>query len=220
MTIRAALFDIDGTLVDSNYLHVEAWSRAFAEIGQPVDAWRIHRSIGMDGEKLLDDLQPEANSETRERVTALHSDHYGSLASRLRPFAGGPELLRELTSRGVVVVLATSAPQKELEALRSTLQVEDAVDVVTSAEDVDTAKPAPDIVQVALKRAQTAADESVMIGDSVWDVKAAGRAGVQCIGLLSGGISRAELLAAGAIAVYSGTAELLDRLDDSPLVAR
>lgn len=220
MTPRAALFDIDGTLVDSNYLHVDAWSRAFEDVGQPVEAWRIHRSIGMDGEKLLDALLPDADRAVRNRASELHSEHYLPMAPRLRPFPGGPELLRELTKRGLVVVLATSAPEDELKALRSTLQVEDAIDVVTSAEDVDTAKPAPDIVQVALERAATAPADAVMIGDTVWDVKAAERAGVSCIGLRSGGISSNELRTAGAVAVYSDVSELLDNLERSPLATR
>jgi HAD superfamily hydrolase (TIGR01509 family) len=220
MTSGAALFDIDGTLVDSNYLHVDAWSRAFEDVGQPVEAWRIHRSIGMDGEKLLDALLPDADSAVRNRASQRHSKHYLPMASRLRPFPGGRELLRELTKRGLVVVLATSAPEAELKSLRSTLQVEDAIDIVTSAEDVDTAKPAPDIVQVALERAATAPADAVMIGDTVWDVKAAERAGVACIGLLSGGISANELRTAGAAAVYFDVSELLDNLERSPLGAR
>jgi phosphoglycolate phosphatase-like HAD superfamily hydrolase len=217
MTPRAALFDIDGTLVDSNYLHVDAWSRAFEDLGAPVDGWRIHRSIGMDGEELLDALLPGAGGAVRKRASELHSQHYLPLAPRLRAFSGGPELLRELAKRGLVVVLATSAPESELKALRSAMQVEDAIDVVTSADDVDTAKPAPEIVEVALERSAVEAADAVMIGDTVWDVKAAKRAGVSCIGLLSGGISEDELRTAGAAAVYSDVSDLLDHLDQSPL---
>lgn len=217
MDIRAALFDIDGTLVDSNYLHVEAWSRAFDDIGHPVDSWRIHRSIGMDSEKLLDALLGDADSDTRNRASERQSSYYSSTMDRLRPFAGGRDLLRELASRGMTVVLATSAPESELAALRSTLDIEDAVDVVTSSEDVDTAKPDPGIVQVALERASVRPGEAVMIGDSVWDMQAAGRAGVACIGVLSGGISRNELRDAGASAVYDDVEDLLRHLDGSLL---
>ena len=217
MAIRAALFDIDGTLVDSNYLHVDAWSRAFDDIGHPVDAWRIHRCIGMDSEKLLDALLGDADADTRDRASERQSAHYASTKDRLRPFDGARELLRELASRSVTVVLATSAPETELKALRSVLEVDDAVDVVTSSEDVGTAKPAPDIVQVALARAGVGPGDAVMIGDSVWDVEAAGRAGVACIGVLSGGISVAELRDAGAAAVYSDVADLLAHIDQSRL---
>jgi HAD superfamily hydrolase (TIGR01509 family) len=217
MSIRAALFDIDGTLVDSNYLHVDAWVRAFEEVERPVDAWRIHRAIGMDGEKLLDALIGGADHATRKRVTDLHAKYYLPMASQLRPFDHARELLRTLTDRGVTVVLATSAPEPELKNLRSTLEIEDAVDVVTSSEDVETATPSPDIVAVALERAGVEPHEAVMIGDTVWDVAAAQQAGVACIGVLSGGISVDELRDAGAAAVYSDVADLLEHLDDSLL---
>lgn len=217
MAIRAALFDIDGTLVDSNYLHVDAWSRAFDDIGHPVDSWRIHRSIGMDSEKLLDALLGDADADTRDRASDRQSKHYASSIDRLRVFEGGRDLLRKLASRGITVVLATSAPETELKPLRSVLAIEDAIDVVTSSEDVGTAKPSPDIVQVALTRAGVEPSEAVMIGDSVWDVQAAGRAGVACIGVLSGGFSLEELREAGAAAVYSDVADLLAHLDDSLL---
>jgi HAD superfamily hydrolase (TIGR01509 family) len=215
MAIRAVLFDVDGTLVDSNYLHVDAWTRAFADIGHPVDSWKIHRSIGMDGEKLLDVLLPNADSDSRKRATEQHAHHHESNTERLRPFDGARELIRELSSRGLTVVLATSAPEKELKHLRAVLSVEDAVDVVTSSEDVDTAKPAPDIVRVALERSTVQPEEAVMIGDSVWDMDAARRAGVASIGLLSGGISADELRAAGAAEVYSDVGDVLLHLADS-----
>jgi HAD superfamily hydrolase (TIGR01509 family) len=217
MAIRAALFDIDGTLVDSNYLHIDAWSRAFVDIGHPVDTWKIHRSIGMDGEKLLDALLENADAESRERAVEQHARHHESNAERLRPFEGARELIRELSSRGVTVVLATSAPEKELKHLRAVLSVEESVDVVTSSEDVDTAKPSPAIVKVALERSKVQPNEALMIGDSAWDVESARRAGVASIGVLSGGISAGELRAAGADEVYSDVADLLAHLDDSLL---
>jgi HAD superfamily hydrolase (TIGR01509 family) len=217
VTSRIVLFDIDGTLVDSNYRHVEAWSRAFQELGQSVDDWSIHRSIGMDGELLLDAMVPDADGATRAKASELHERHYLSQGLALRCFHRARDLLRELADRGVTVVLATSAPPAELEALRTTLDVDDAVDVVTSSGDVGTAKPAPDIIHVALARAGGSSDDAVMVGDTVWDVRAAARAGVACIGLLSGGISAEELLDAGAAAVYSDVADLLERLDESPL---
>ena len=217
MTIRAALFDIDGTLIDSNYLHVDAWSRAFEELGWEVPAWRIHRSIGMDGNRLVETLLEDADASTRKRATELHSKLYLPLTSRLRAFDGARNLLRELTRRGLTVVLATSATQPELERLRAVLDVEDAVDVVTSSEDVETAKPSPDIVNVAVERAGVGPEEAVMIGDTVWDITAAERAGVACIALLTGGVSVHELRDAGAAAVYTDPLELLRGLDGSPL---
>ncbi|HEX4445013.1 MAG TPA: HAD family hydrolase [Galbitalea sp.] len=218
MTHRAILFDIDGTLVDSNYLHVEAWSRAFDGAGVPVEAWRIHRSIGMDGDQLLESLLADADDLTRTHARELHSVYYRALGSRLRPFEGARELLERLTDDGFTVVLATSAPQSELASLREVLRVEDAIDVVTSADDVETAKPAPDIVEVALERADVAPDNAIMVGDTVWDMKAATQAGVGGVGVQSGGFSQPALLHAGALAVYENVADLLAKLAGSPLL--
>jgi HAD superfamily hydrolase (TIGR01509 family) len=181
-----------------------------------VDSWRIHRAIGMDSEKLLHELGGE-DPELADRAKELHDRLYPELAGRLRPFGGARELVAELSSRGVTVVLATSAPQNELKNLRAVLDVEDSISVVTSSNDVETAKPEPDIVEVALERANVASDAAIMVGDTVWDVKAAARAGVRCVGVLSGGVSEAELRDAGAIAVYPDVATLLGGLDASPL---
>ena len=213
----AILFDIDGTLVDSNYLHVEAWSHAFADAGLAVDQWRVHRRIGMDSERLLEELVPDASAEAIEKATTLNSRYYEELLPRLRAFDGARELLAELAARGATVVLATSAPDNELEQLRALLDVEDSIAHVTSAGDVDTAKPEPDILLVALEKAGADAATSFMIGDSVWDMVASGRAGTIGIGVLSGGVSEAELREAGAVTVYSDVADLLSGLDSSPL---
>lgn len=216
-TPLTVLFDIDGTLVDSNYLHVEAWARAFSEAGHPVDTWRIHRGIGMDSALLLETLLGDQAETVGPPAKEAHGRIYAGMADRLRPFEGARELLMELSQRGHAVVLATSAPQEELDALLPVLDLGDTLDVVTSAEDAETAKPAPDILQVALKRAEVPAESAVMIGDAVWDVEAAARAGVRCIGVLSGGTGRAELIAAGAVAVYDDVAQLRSELDDSIL---
>jgi HAD superfamily hydrolase (TIGR01509 family) len=213
----AVLFDIDGTLVDSNYLHVEAWSHAFADVGAEVEDWRIHRCIGMDSGKLLDALLGDDADRLGNRAKDLHSHHYLELRPRLRPLPGARELLADLEGRGVTVVLATSAPEDELAALREVLQVEEIISAVTSADDVETAKPEPDVVHSALDKAGAAAPESFLIGDTVWDVEAAGRAGVRCIGVLSGGVSEAELRGAGAIAIYDDVAGLRNELERSEL---
>jgi len=213
-TPSTILFDIDGTLVDSNYLHVEAWSQAFADVDLAVDSWRIHRAIGMDSAKLLDALAPQLSERERAKAKRHHSRQYGRMSKELRAFDGARDVVRELADRGLTVVLATSAPEDELANLRALLDVEEEIDVVTSSADVDTAKPSPDIVQVALDRAGASADDSVFVGDTVWDVEAAGRAGVRCIGVLSGGISEGELRDAGAIAVYSDVVDMLARSAD------
>jgi HAD superfamily hydrolase (TIGR01509 family) len=216
-TPHAALFDIDGTLIDSNYLHVEAWSRAFLEAGHPVDTWRIHRAIGMDSAKLLHELLGDAADTVGPAAKDAHARHYAGMSDRLRVFDGARELLGELARRGRTIVLATSAPQEELDMLLDVLGMGDTLDVVTSAEDADSAKPDPDIIQAALERAHVAPGEAVMIGDAVWDVEAAARSGVRCIAVLSGGTGAGELRAAGAVAVYDDVAALHAALDDSIL---
>jgi HAD superfamily hydrolase (TIGR01509 family) len=213
----ALLVDIDGTLVDSNYLHIDAWQRAFAEAGSPTDSWQVHRAIGMDSKKLLGELLGDDASRLGDEAKRLHQQYYAQTAPRLRAFAGARELLREVSRRGGIVVLATSAPEEELKLLRDVLDVEDTLDHVTSAEDVEAAKPEPDLVKVALDKAGVSASQALFLGDTIWDVEAAARAGVRCIGVLSGGVSEAALTEAGAIAVYPDVAALLHELDASPL---
>lgn len=215
----AVLFDIDGTLIDSNYLHVHAWQRAFTELNRPVPAWRIHRSIGMDGAQLVETLSDGASDPIQKQLKELHTRYYESDASLLTVLPGARALLARVVELDLQVVLATSAPDNELALLRSTLNCDDLVSAITSAEDVETAKPRPDIVEVALEKAGVTAGQAVFVGDTVWDVEAAKRAGVTCIGVLSGGVSRAELDAAGAAAVYDDTGELLAAVETSPIMA-
>jgi HAD superfamily hydrolase (TIGR01509 family) len=213
----AVLFDIDGSLVDSNYLHVHAWTQAFTDAGHPVDAWRNHRAIGMGSRQLLDELLGDDADRLGDQVKKGHADGYAALAPLLRPFDGARELVQAVSQRGAVVVLATSAPPEELEHLHAVLDLGDTVDAVTGAVDVEEAKPDPELVRTALDKAGCAPESSVFVGDSRWDVVAAQRAGVPCVGLLTGGTSAAELTEAGAIAVYDDAAALLRDLDSSPL---
>ncbi len=216
----AVLLDIDGTLVDSNYLHVHAWVRAFAEVGRPADAWRVHRCIGMGSDLLVAEVLGDDDAEVLgDDVLELHTAHYAELTPLLRPFDGARELVRAIAGRGAAAVLATSAAPDEVERLRAVLRVDDVVAGVTGDEDVDDAKPEPDLVEAALRVARVPPERALMVGDAVWDVQAAARAGVGCVGLLSGGTSRAELRSAGAIAAYDDAADLLARLDESPLAA-
>jgi HAD superfamily hydrolase (TIGR01509 family) len=218
-TAAAVLFDIDGTLVDSNYLHVHAWYRAFAEVGVNVDAWRIHRSIGLDGDTLVATLAEDADDDTRARAKDLNSQYYKELASLLRPLPGARGLLEAVEKLGVQVVLATSAPEDELDILRDVLNCDHLVSAMTSSADVDTAKPRPDIINVALERAGVNAAHAVFVGDAVWDVEACKRAGVVTIGLLSGGVSKCELEEAGAHQVFDDPLHLCQHLDDTPIAA-
>ncbi|MFE4949305.1 HAD family hydrolase [Leifsonia sp. NPDC056665] len=213
MTIRTVLFDVDGTLVDSNYLHIDAWQRAFAELGAPVDAWRIHRALGRDAGQLLREVAGERNNEWNDRARALHAKHLREVASRLRAFDGAADLLRAVADRGVRVVLATSAAEDELAMLRRAIGADDAIHAATTADDVAEAKPDPGILEVALRRADATASEALVVGDSVWDMTAAKRAHIRSVGVLCGGVGTAELTDAGAQEVFDGPAALLEALD-------
>jgi HAD superfamily hydrolase (TIGR01509 family) len=214
----AVMFDVDGTLVDSNYLHIHAWQRAFDDEGISVAAWRLHRGIGMDGSKLVRTLSGNAPSDVQDRLSKAHSRYYRDLGPLLAPLPGAPELLRSVADLGLQVVLASSAPDDELQILRKVLDCEDVISVTTSSHDVDTAKPEPGILQVALDRAGVTADYAVFVGDAVWDARAAVSAGLPCIGLLSGGISGAELQTAGASPIFADPQDLLENLDFTRII--
>jgi HAD superfamily hydrolase (TIGR01509 family) len=180
-----------------------------------VESWRIHRRIGMDGSALLDDLVPNLPDDVSDRLKDLHSRYYQESTGLLRPLSGAVRLLDVVAASGLQVVLATSAPEDELKELRRVLDRDDIVSAVTSSEDVETAKPEPRIVEVALKKAGVEPDRAVFVGDTVWDIRAAARAGVSCICLESGGIDRRLLFAEGAVAVFENPLDLVDHLDDS-----
>ncbi|HWR85571.1 MAG TPA: HAD family hydrolase [Rhodoglobus sp.] len=214
MTVSAVLFDIDGTLVDSNYLHVDAWAEGFRQAGVTVPSWRIHRMIGADSSQLLEELAGDQPEEVQQRAKAINTETYQQLIPKLRVLPGAREIVAELTSRGIRVVLATSAPEEELGALLEVLDLDESQIEVTGAQDVETAKPEPDIIAVALERGGVDASEAIMVGDAIWDAIAAKRAGVRTIGVLSGGTGPDELREAGAIAVYNDVSHLLDHLDE------
>ncbi|WP_371934531.1 HAD family hydrolase [Mycobacterium sp. TY815] len=215
----AVLFDIDGTLVDSNYLHIDAWQRAFGEVGIDVETWRIHRSIGMDGSTLVKSLSDNAPEDTQKQLKELHSRYYREVASLLHPLPGARALLRRVADLGLKVVLATSAPDDELKLLRKVLDCDELVAAVTSSADVDTAKPKPDIIEVALDRAGVTAERAVFVGDAIWDAEACARAKLSCIGVLSGGVSAAELQDAGAAQVFENAEKLLANIEQTRIAA-
>jgi phosphoglycolate phosphatase-like HAD superfamily hydrolase len=215
----AVLFDMDGTLVDSNYLHVHAWTRAFHDVGIAVESWRIHRSIGMDGARLLESLTGDADDDTRKQAKDLHLRYLREAAPLMRRLPGARELLERIGKLDLQIVLATSSSEDELALSRPVLDCDDLLAAATSSKDVDVAKPEPTIIEVALERAGVGASDAVYVGDAVWDIVACGRAGVRAIGLLSGGVSRAELEKAGAEAVFEDPRELADDLDDTCIAA-
>jgi HAD superfamily hydrolase (TIGR01509 family) len=214
----AVLFDVDGTLIDTNYLHAVTWWETFAKAGHDVGMADIHRAIGMGSDKLLDALLPARRDRDEDsELAAGHDALFSVYWSRLRPLPGAADLVRACKSAGLRVVLASSAGQSELQAMRAALDAEDAIDEVTSSADVGQTKPAPDIVQVALAKADIEPARAVFVGDTVWDVKACRQAGVHCIAVLTGGISRDELAGAGADEIFAGPGQLLAELGASSL---
>ncbi|MFG2784718.1 HAD family hydrolase [Streptomyces prunicolor] len=219
-TKRAAIFDIDGTLVDTNHLHVVTWWEAFRQAGRHVPMRDIHRAVGLSGGDLLDHLLGDGDGDDRdsdedEQLTAAHHALYATYFDRLPALDAAGDLLRALAGQGWTIVLATSASGAELSALRHAIDADDVIHGATSADDVADGKPAPDPVQQARKLAGVPSERAVFVGDTVWDMKAAARDGVLSVAVLSGGIPRADLETAGARAVYRDPADLLAHLDSS-----
>jgi len=206
----ALLFDIDGTLVDSTYHHAIAWQRAFDSLDLPIPLWRIHRAVGMGGDKLVahvagDDAEERQGDELRDRWR----DEYLKLKAEVVPLPGAAELLRTLSKRGYQVALASSGdPEFSREAME-TLGVADEVAALTTSEDVDDSKPDPDLLQETLDRLDDVT-HAVMVGDTPYDVESARHAGMKCITLRSGGYSEAELVDAGAALVVDVPEDLVD----------
>ena len=208
---RAVLFDIDGTLTDTNYLHVRAWRRAFVDAGlDGVASWRIHRMIGAGSGVLLSSLI----GEERDDVKDGWRRHFDALKSEIRPFPRAADLLRAVAERDVTVVLATSSEPDDVEALVEAIDAGTAVSAVTSAGDVDEAKPDPEVFEAALAEAGCRPEDALVVGDSVWDVEAATKAGLRTVGVRSGGSGDDALRAAGVVALYDDPAALLESLDE------
>lgn len=211
----AVLFDVDGTLVDSNFHHVVAWHRAFLDVGKEVPCWRIHGLIGRSGSELVQILLGDELADTYgDEVEKLHTRYFLDSGSRLRRLPGARELLEAIADNGWRSVLATSAGEEELAVLRDVLDAEDLVCAVTSAADADQAKPHPDIVATALECVDAQPDQAIFLGDTVWDVQAGRRAGVATAAVLSGGIAREALEHAGAAAIYAGPLDVRAHLDE------
>ncbi|MEU6091622.1 HAD family hydrolase [Streptomyces sp. NPDC047085] len=217
---RAAVFDVDGTLVDTNHLHVVTWWEAFRRAGHLVPTHAIHRAVGLGSDDLVAHLLgdgPALSADEAEDLSTAHKVLYGQYFERLSALPGAARLLRHLAGDGWKVVLATSAGGDELSALRSAIDADDAITATTSADDVTEGKPAPEPVEQALELAGVPAERAVFVGDTVWDMRAGSRAGVRCVALLCGGIPRADLEEAGAEAVFADPADLLASLPRSPL---
>jgi HAD superfamily hydrolase (TIGR01509 family) len=212
----AAILDIDGTLVDTNYQHSIAWYRAFRQHGIVLPLWRIHTHIGMGGDQLVASLTSEAvDAEQGDDIRAAEKALYMALIEEVEPMEGARELIAELKKRGHAVVLASSAKEDEVEHYLDLLDARSLADDWTTSADVEATKPSPDLVAAAMEKASS--DDAVMVGDTPWDIKAASRAGIPTVAVITGGFSRAELEEAGAAVVFESVAELRERLEETPL---
>jgi HAD superfamily hydrolase (TIGR01509 family) len=213
-----AILDIDGTLVDTNYQHAIAWFRAFCSEDIVLPIWRIHRHIGMGGDQVVKSLGDEATErELGDAIRDAESKEYSKLIGEVRTMKGSRELIEELKRRGHTVVFASSAKEDEVDHYLDLLDARGLADSWTTSADVEQTKPDPDLVQTALDKAGGESSEAVLVGDTPWDVKAAARAGVGTIAVLTGGFAAQELTDAGAVSVFESVDELRERLDDTAL---
>jgi phosphoglycolate phosphatase-like HAD superfamily hydrolase len=207
----AFLIDVDGTLVDTNYHHAIAWYRAFRRHDVTLPLWRIHRAMGMGGDQLIKALAGQEVEDTLgDAIRAAEKGLYGELIGEVQPLEGARELLADLHVAGCCVVLATSAKREETEHYLDLLDARKVVDAWTDSSDVKATKPEPDLIYAAL--AKVGASTGTVIGDSVYDCIAAGRAGLPSLTVLTGGFSREELKGAGASEVFENVAELRRKL--------
>jgi HAD superfamily hydrolase (TIGR01509 family) len=214
--LRALIFDLDGTLIDSVYAHVFAWQQGLAEAGMALDGWRIHRRIGMSGglftRALARELGREISADEADALQRRHGVLFSQLLPQRRPLPGAVELLDFLRSAGVPFGIATSGNRPEINASLAALKVRD--EVVIERGDVERAKPEPDLFLACQQRMGVRAEDCYVVGDAVWDLLAARRANMLGIGLLSGGYGEDELSRAGAFRVYRDPLELLKSLDE------
>jgi HAD superfamily hydrolase (TIGR01549 family) len=212
----AAILDVDGTLVDTNYQHALCWYRAFREHDVVLPIWRLHRHVGMGGDNFVpavagEDVEDRLGDAVRDRWEELFDELIGEVA----PLEGARELLRDLAERGRPVVLASSSIEKHLDHFLDLLGARELADAWTTKDDVEETKPEPDLIRAAIEKAGT--DDAAVLGDTPWDVEAASRAGLETVCVITGGFSEQELFDAGAVAVFESVAELRGRLDETPL---
>lgn len=205
---KAVVLDVDGTLMDTNYLHVEAWARAMEEVGKRAVRSDLHRQVGKGSDKLIPEFVED--EEDIEKVDELHSEIYAELQPHGHPLPGAKELLASLAERGYQVWLVTSAKPEELEQYLEQLEAEGKLSGIVNSSDVEDSKPAPDIFELALEKAGVSAGETVAVGDAVWDIEAAHEAGISTVAVLTGGtFDEEELREAGAVEVYRDCAGIL-----------
>ena len=212
----AAILDIDGTLVDTNYQHAIAWYLAFRQHDVVLPVWRIHRHIGMGGDQLVEALAGEkVEEELGDDIRSAEKALYLSSIQSTSPLEGARDLIEDLKDAGRKVVLASSAKEQEVEHYLDLLDARELVDGWTTSADVENTKPEPDLVVAALDKLGTR--EAVMVGDTPWDVKAARAVDVDTVAVLTGGFSEDELREAGAVAVFESIVSLRERISETPL---
>lgn len=220
MRKRAVLFDIDGTLVDSNDAHVAAWCTAFAEEGFHFDRATIHAQVGKGGDNLVPSLIPDAPEEVQERVDHAHGEIYKrEYLDSVKPFPHARDLLARTSNAGKAVVLASSASRPEVDHYIELLDAGEIIDGATSKDDVGHSKPCPDIFEAALKQAGVGPGEAIVVGDTPHDIRAARRTGVDTIALRSGRFPESVLEAESPVAIYDDAADLLAKFEISPIEA-
>lgn len=207
--VQAVILDVDGTLMDTNYLHVEAWAQAFDEVGYRAPRVEIHPKIGKGSGLLISEFVDD--KEAANKAAELHAEHYDELQKRAFPLPGAKELIDSLAKLDYGVWLATSAEPHELERSLDMLEAEGKISGIVNSSDVEDSKPAPDIFELALEKAGVEPQEAVAVGDAIWDVESAKAAGIRCVAVLTGGaFSKENLKEAGAIDVYRDCADLLE----------
>ena len=211
--LDTAILDLDGTLVDTVYAHVVAWRTALLEVGMDIPAWKIHRAIGIGGDRLVTEVAGRAAEHAvGDKVRELHGTHFASALPHVTPTAGASEMVQTMRARGLRVVIASSGEREVTERLLSLVGVAESLHGWVAGDQVEESKPAPDLLAAALEK--SGGREAVVVGDTVWDAESARRSSLPCVGLLTGGIAEAELLDAGAIDVYENPAALTKNLDD------
>ena len=213
---QATILDVDGTLVDTNYHHTLAWYRTFRSHDIVIPVWRLHRHVGMGGDKYVAALAgDEVEDRLGDTLRAEWEERFDRMLGEVAPLDGAKELLRELKERGRTVVLASSAIESHLDRFLDLLEAREVVDGWTTSDDVEASKPEPDLVEAALAKAGTR--DAAMLGDTGWDVEAASKAGIPTVCLTTGGWSAQELREAGATSVFESIAELRKHLDATAL---
>lgn len=220
MAAEAAIFDVDGTLVDSVDLHARAWQEAFAHFGRKLAFEEVRAQIGKGGDQLMPVFLSQDELALRGKAIEEYRSQLwtAEYMKKVRPFPEVRDLFQRLLRRGLRVALASSAKGDELAIYKQIAEIDDLVETETSADDAARSKPHPDIFAAALRRLGTSREDAVVIGDTPWDAIAARRLGVRSIGVLCGGFTEADLLGAGCVALYRDPADLLARLEDSPLL--